>query len=163
MARNAVGKTPWDSAQENEALKGTDAYWRLNEARFNTSGQAAVRARAVGQTPAAGQGVGTIEAFTGNVETGANGGKCEIPGYPSPPGGGASLGLAWCPASVGFQVRAFALQAAGIQCSLAAVPDPPPEVVNEARSQISEVCNRLAALGPRLGVSNCRCPAGYGP
>ena len=57
------------------------------------------------------------------------------------------MGLTWCPASVDFQVRAFALQAAGIQCSLAAVPDPPPQVVSETRSQISEVCSRLTALG----------------
>ncbi len=28
------GKIPWDYAKENEALKGTDAYWRLNELRF---------------------------------------------------------------------------------------------------------------------------------
>ena len=28
------GKTPWDRANEREFLKGTDAYWRLNDARF---------------------------------------------------------------------------------------------------------------------------------
>lgn len=28
-AWNKTGKTPWDYAKENEALKGTDAYWRL--------------------------------------------------------------------------------------------------------------------------------------
>ena len=33
-ARNDDGKTPFDYAKENEALKGTDAYWLLNEARF---------------------------------------------------------------------------------------------------------------------------------
>ena len=49
------------------------------------------------------------------------------------------------------------------RCPLAAGPDPPPDVVSEARSQIRELCSRLAALGPGLGVSNCRCPAGYGP
>ena len=31
---NADGKTAWDHAQDNEALKGTDAYWMLNDARF---------------------------------------------------------------------------------------------------------------------------------
>ena len=31
-ARNAAGQTPWDLTQENEALKGSDAYWRLNNA-----------------------------------------------------------------------------------------------------------------------------------
>ena len=32
--KDTFGKTAWDLAQENEALKGTDAYWRLNDARF---------------------------------------------------------------------------------------------------------------------------------
>ncbi len=30
-ARDVNGKTPWDYAQENEALRGTDAWWRLRE------------------------------------------------------------------------------------------------------------------------------------
>lgn len=33
-ARDLYDKIPWDYAQENEALRGTDAYWRLNDARF---------------------------------------------------------------------------------------------------------------------------------
>ena len=33
-ARDRKGKTPWDYARESESLKGTDAYWRLNEGRF---------------------------------------------------------------------------------------------------------------------------------
>ena len=33
-ARNAHGKTPWDYAKDNEALKSSAAYWRLNDARF---------------------------------------------------------------------------------------------------------------------------------
>ena len=33
-ARDEEGKLPWDYAKENPALKGTDVYWRLNEARF---------------------------------------------------------------------------------------------------------------------------------
>ena len=28
-ARNATGETPWDLAEENEALKGSDAFWQL--------------------------------------------------------------------------------------------------------------------------------------
>ena len=32
--RNKDGETPWDLAWKNEAFKGTDAYWRLYEARF---------------------------------------------------------------------------------------------------------------------------------
>ena len=26
--------TPWDYAKDNEALKGTDVYWRLNDAQY---------------------------------------------------------------------------------------------------------------------------------
>ena len=33
-ARNNKGETPWDLAQANKSLKGTDAYWLLNQARF---------------------------------------------------------------------------------------------------------------------------------
>ena len=34
-AKNKRGKTPWDLAQENEKLKGTKAYWALNDAQYN--------------------------------------------------------------------------------------------------------------------------------
>ena len=34
MTQDGSGETPWDYAQERESLKNTDAYWRLNEARF---------------------------------------------------------------------------------------------------------------------------------
>ena len=34
-APNAAGETPWDLAQENERLRGTEAYRRLNDARVN--------------------------------------------------------------------------------------------------------------------------------
>ena len=33
-ARDDADKTPFDYAKDNEALKGTDAYWLLNEGRF---------------------------------------------------------------------------------------------------------------------------------
>ena len=33
-ARDDAGFTPFDYAKDNDALKGTDAYWLLNEARF---------------------------------------------------------------------------------------------------------------------------------
>ena len=39
MARNAAGETPWDLAKANKALKGSDAYWRLNDARFEAPGR----------------------------------------------------------------------------------------------------------------------------
>ena len=43
MARNAAGETPWDLAQANEALQGTDGYWRLNDARFGAPGGGGTR------------------------------------------------------------------------------------------------------------------------
>ena len=33
-ARDSDGKLPFDYAEDNEQLKGTDAYWKLNDARF---------------------------------------------------------------------------------------------------------------------------------
>ena len=33
-ARDDAGRTPFDYAKDNEVLKGTEAYWLLNEARF---------------------------------------------------------------------------------------------------------------------------------
>ena len=36
LATDASGKTPWDLAQDNDVLKESDAYWRLNDARFNS-------------------------------------------------------------------------------------------------------------------------------
>ena len=33
-ARDRDGKTPWDLLQSNEKLKGSAAYWKLNDARF---------------------------------------------------------------------------------------------------------------------------------
>ena len=33
-AQDENGQTAWDLAQDNEALKGTDVWWRLNDARF---------------------------------------------------------------------------------------------------------------------------------
>ncbi len=29
-----AGETPFDYTKDNKALRGTDVYWRLNEARF---------------------------------------------------------------------------------------------------------------------------------
>ena len=33
-ARDSNGKLPFDYARDNDQLKGTDAYWKLNDARF---------------------------------------------------------------------------------------------------------------------------------
>ena len=112
-----------------------------------------------GETPAGGAATGAAGASTGDLGAGASGGQCQIPGYPSPPGGVASLGLSWCPASVGFQVRAFALQAAGAQCAIATGSSSTPQQIQARRREIAASCGRLAAMG----VSNCQCPASYRP
>ncbi len=31
---NKACRTPWNNAKDNETLKGSAAYWRLNDARF---------------------------------------------------------------------------------------------------------------------------------
>ena len=94
----------------------------------------------------------------------ASGGACLIPNWPSP--AVANLGLPWCPARVDIQRRAFALQAAVIQCSVSMVPDPTPAVISQAQSQITEVCRTLEGLDQMTvgdGPADCRCPAGFGP
>ena len=113
----------------------------------------------IGGTSPQGSAAGVPAATsTGNVGTGTGGGSCEIPGYPSPPGGVANLGFSWCPASVTLQVRSFALQAAGAQCAIATGSSSTPAQVQARRREIAAACGRLAALG----VSNCRCPTRLG-
>ena len=34
-AKNDDNETPFDRAKDNEKLKGTDAYWRLNDAQYD--------------------------------------------------------------------------------------------------------------------------------
>ena len=105
-------------------------------------------------------GGGSPDVFgsAGNAGGTAGVGSCLIPDYPRPPGGVANLGFSWCPASVDFQVRALALQAAGAQCAMDTGSSSTPEQIQARRQEIKAACDRLAALG----VSNCRCPPGFG-
>ena len=104
-------------------------------------------------------GGGSTDVFGSAGTTGgtAGVGSCLIPGYPSP-ANPQTLGLAWCPASVDFQVRAFALQAAGAQCAIATGSSSTPAQVQARRREIAAACGRLSALG----VSNCHCPTRLG-
>ena len=104
----------------------------------------------------AGQGGGLVGLDTGNTVAAAGGGPCQIPGYPKPPAGVKNLGLPWCPASVGLQVRAFALQAAGAQCAISLGSSSTPEQIESARREIRAACARLDAWGE----GNCQCPPG---
>ena len=88
----------------------------------------------------------------------AGGGGCQVPGYPNPPGGVSNLGFSWCPASVGLQVRSFALQAAGAECAIATGSSSTPEQIEARRREIRAACDRLSAMGQ----GNCQCPPGLG-
>ena len=125
----------------------------------------------IGGSVLAGETVGssgtsaTSGGISGNTGATAGGGRCQVPGYPNPPGGVANLGFSWCPASVGMQVRAFALQAAGAQCAIATGSSSTPEQIKARRQEIRAACDRLAAVGARLaapGAPNCQCPPGLG-
>jgi ankyrin repeat protein len=35
-ARDKDGKTPFDFAEDNPKVKGTDVYWKMNDARYNS-------------------------------------------------------------------------------------------------------------------------------
>ena len=151
-ARNTAGRTPWDLAQENEVLRGSDAYWRLNDARFNTPRQESRRSTTTTQPT---RRAGAPEQLY------SQGPACEIPGYPTPVNV-ESLGLNWCGPSVGIQRRAIALQAAGAWCALAAGTSSSPDQVNARHQEINYSCDMLDALQARGGPP-CLCPAGYRP
>ena len=110
-----------------------------------------------GTQPATSSGRASVPP-TGSSGPEAVSGPCQVPGYPNPPGGVANLGFSWCPASVGMQVRAFALQAAGAQCAIATGSSSTPEQIEARRQEIRAACDRLAALGQ----GNCQCPPGLG-
>ena len=88
--------------------------------------------------------------------TTAGRGPCQVPGYPNPPGGVANLGFSWCPASVGMQVRAFALAGGG-----SAVRDSNGQFFH-SRADRGEAAGDPGGLRPAggLGQGNCQCPPG---
>ena len=86
---------------------------------------------------------------------------CEIPGFPRP-ADPRNLGLNWCSSNVDFQLRVFALQAAGAWCAIAGGTSSTPAQVAARHQDINAACDALDALGNRGGPP-CRCPAGYRP
>ena len=134
------------------AASGADSEAILTGVEAVAAGQQAVTGGE--QTAVARSSVGTSGSMAGNA------GSCEVPGYPRP-SNPQSLGLSWCPASVSFQLRVFALQAAGAQCAIATGSSPTPEQIQARHREIVAACGRLAALSARDGI-NCRCPAGLG-
>ncbi|MDE0342332.1 MAG: hypothetical protein OXK82_04030 [Deltaproteobacteria bacterium] len=87
---------------------------------------------------------------------------CEIPGYPYPDDV-ENLGLDWCPSMVDFQVRVFALQAAGAWCAIRSGSSSTPEQIEARHQEIGTTCDRLDAFAGRLTDLSCRCPSGYRP
>ena len=153
--RNAAGETPWDLARDNEGLQRdrSDAYWRLNDARFNAPRQDSRR-----RPPATRQDRRQAPPSTASRSEART---CEISGYPTP-ANFQTLGLNWCSSTVGIQVRAFALQAAGAWCAIAEGTSSSPEQINARHQEINAACDALDALGARGGPP-CQCPAGYRP
>ena len=151
---NAAGQTPWDLAQENQAFRGSDAYWRLNDARFN-SPEPDVRRR---NTPPPDR---PQAAASPRPQSQRQGPGCEIPGYPTP-AGIQNLSLSWCGSNVDFQRRAFALQVAGTWCALDLGTSSTPEQIGARHQEINAACDTLDAL-QSSGIPPCQCPAGYRP
>ena len=117
-----------------------------------------------GQQPvgnSGGSGSPDVIGSAGNTGVTAGGGSCLIPGYPTP-ANPQTLGLASCPASVDFQRRAFAFQAAGAQCAIATGSSSTPEQINARRQEIKAACDRLDAL-QSPDIPTCQCPAGLRP
>ena len=76
-AEDDVGITPWDLAKENDELKGSDAYWRMNDARFAGPPR---EVRGPTATPPDRREV----AVGSDPQPRRRGPRCEIPGYPTP-------------------------------------------------------------------------------
>ena len=131
MARNVAGETAWDIAQTNETLQGSDGYWRLNDARFNAPGRNS-RRRSTTRPERRQSAVPEPRRRQGPA--------CELPGYPTP-ANVQTLGLNWCGSNVGFQRRAFALQAAGAWCAIAEGTSSSPEQVDARHREINAACD----------------------
>ena len=84
---------------------------------------------------------------------------CEVPGYPRP-ANIRGLGFAWCGAEVGFQLRAYAIQAAGGWCAIVGGSSSSQGQIRARVQEIDAACDALDALAPRGGAP-CRCPAEY--
>ena len=67
------------------------------------------------------------------------------------------LGLPWCPNTVDFQTRAFALQIAGMWCTIYSGELSAAQIETK-KAQIRQVCDQLDTLAHRNGVQEvCGC------
>lgn len=195
-ATNEKGETPWDLVQQvldtggqydffdeedlvakQEELKRSAAYWRLNDARFDSPANANGRLESTTSPASAGRSSTPASqvadqpklldpagrAGRGDQAAATPSAECLIPGFPSP-ADAESLGFSWCPASVGFQVRVFAISAAGAQCAIATGSSSTPEQIAARNNETADLCARLDTLTERLGTGDgpdCRCPAAW--
>ena len=154
MAEDDDGTTPWDLAKENDELRGSNAYWRMNDARF------ADPLREV-RRPSTTSRARRQVAVSSDPQPQRRGRGCEIPGYPTP-ANIQSLGVSWCGSSVDFQKRAFALQAAGAWFTVAAGSSSTPEQISARHQQINPSCATVIAP-PTQGIPPCQSLAGHRP
>ena len=168
--RNERRQTAWKlaSQNDNEDLKASEAYWRLNEARFDSpdaeAALATERLAPLAELTQDEDAEGRAATASGESRTDTVGGPgaCEIPGFPSP-AHIRGLGLSWCPSSVDFQLRAIALQAAGAWCGIRTGSASTRDEVAVGHDLVNTACDRLDALGGNNTGPSCRCPSGYRP
>ena len=190
---NAQGQTPWDLAMENEneQLSGSEGYWQLNEARFNTPSRFDPTAGSSGSggtvTPNR-QRAATIQdsGFQGfelpdenrrevfgdpppvaRVTQSAGGGQCDFQWMlddSPPPTDITDIRLSWCNApDTMIQIHLRANAAATQQCQLVYWKQDgrPSADIDGLAATIRQACAYLDAESATNNV-NCRCPDWYG-
>ena len=92
-------------------------------------------------------------------------GDCGLPGYPDDVGSGdlESVGLTWCPATVGFQSRSFALTAETIACRIRDLQHSgtPLSDLADYTTYLAKVCGTLKGLMATYDSTRCLCPPSY--
>ena len=150
---NARGETAWNVAAENEDVRQSEAYWRLNDARFAQGRDGRGRA---------GEPVPSVAPEAERVARTKGPSACEIPGFPNALDA-RRLGLGWCPSGVDFQVRVLALQAAGAWCGILGETSATPAQIDAREAEIVAACDRLDALAAADSGPSCRCAPDYRP
>ena len=144
-AEDEDGKTPWDLATENDGLRGSDAYWRMNDARFTNPGRE-VR----GPAPTS---HGRPRA-TAHPSSHRQAPRWKIPRYPTP-ADIQNLSLRRCKPNVDCRKRTNALQAAGAYCAIEGNSSSTPEQFSARHQEINTVGATLDALQTRPGDRLC--------
>ena len=142
-AEDDDGITPWDLAKENDELRGSDAYWRMNDARFTDPPR---EVRSPTTTPPAAREV----AAASDRQPQRSGQGCEIAGNATS-ASIKSLVLSWCGPSVDFRKRALARRAAGAWCVISGATLSTPQQI---------YARQLETSGPRhagCAVSLVKC------